>query len=301
MKTDLCVFDIQRFSLHDGPGIRTTVFLKGCPLDCLWCHNPESKSFTPQLGFIENNCVNCGKCVSICLTGSHQMDGGRHVVDFSNCTMCGQCIANCFYGALKQFGSIMQPDEILKIVILDKAFYDNSGGGLTISGGEPMAQFSGTLELLKLAKAQGLHICLDTSGCAPTKYYEQILPYVDRFLYDYKLTSDEKHRQYTCVSNMLILNNLSFLNDHGAAVHLRCPIIPGINDNDEHLNGIVQIARKYPAIIEVEVMPYHSIGQSKAQQLGYEWGLDALKTMTKDDKKQIYKRLMDLGCPCLSS
>ena len=298
--TDLFVLDIQRYALHDGPGIRTTVFLKGCSMDCVWCHNPESKSPDPQRGFVERNCVHCGRCVSVCPVNDHRLEDGKHVVDFSVCELCGKCIANCISGALKRYGTAMRQDEILGIVSQDRKFYKNSGGGLTVSGGEPMAQFEGTLALLKSAKAQDLHTCLDTGGYAPTEYYERALPYVDCFLFDYKLTDDEKHRQYTGVSNELILKNLAFLDDCRAGIRLRCPIIPGINDDDAHLSGIARLARQYPGIIAVEVMAYHNMGQSKARQIRTVWDMEELPSMTKDEKRLIYERLSALECPNLA-
>ena len=298
--TELFVFDIQRYALHDGPGIRTAVFLKGCPLSCVWCHNPESKSPALQHGFVEKNCVHCGRCVLVCPAGLHRLEDGKHIADFSACKLCGECIANCINGALKRYGAAMQPDDILKIVSQDRNFYKNSGGGLTVSGGEPMAQFEGTLALLKGANAQAIHTCLDTSGHAPTEHYERVLPYADCFLFDYKLTDDEKHRQYTGVSNKLILKNLAFLNDCSATVHLRCPIIPGINDDDEHLSGIAQLARQYSSIAAVEIMAYHNMGQSKSRQIRTAWDLGELPSMTKDEKQLIRGRLIALGCPHLA-
>ena len=297
--TELVVFDIQRFALHDGPGIRTTVFLKGCPLNCIWCHNPESISPRPQLGFIEKNCVHCGQCVAVCPVGLHQLEDGKHIVDFSGCQLCDRCNTKCIFSALKRYGTSMTTDEILKIVLKDKKFYDNSGGGLTISGGEPMSQPEGTVALLASAKTQSLNTCLDTGGCAPTESYGRVLPYVDIFLFDYKLTDDVKHRKYTGFSNKLILENMAFLDGHGALIHLRCPIIPGINDDDAHLNGITRIARQYKGIVAVEIMAFNNIGRSKARQIGAGWDLEKLPSMEKDEKEMILKRLDSLGCPYL--
>ena len=297
--TELFVFDIQRYSLHDGPGIRTTVFLKGCPLNCIWCHNPESKSSNKQNAFLEQNCVLCGRCIASCSRGLHRYEDKRHYVDFSDCTFCGICIEKCISDALKCYGTVMQPDSILKIAMQDREFYRNSGGGITISGGEPMAQFEGLLELLKISKSKNLHTCLDTSGIAQTEHYEQVLPYVDCFLFDHKLTDEKKHIKYTGVSNKLALKNLAYLSKNGANIHLRCPIIPGINNDDEHLRGIVKLAFENSGIQKVEIMAYHNIGSSKARQLGIVWEMGDLPTMTKEEKLSVHSRLKAFECPNL--
>lgn len=293
----LQIFDIQRFALHDGPGIRTTIFVKGCPLNCLWCHNPESKRFQPQLSCLFKNCTSCGTCVSVCPNGVHSIDAtGAHEIDFDRCQCCGACVEACYNKVLKIYGVKMSTEEMIKIVLRDVPYYERSGGGLTISGGEPMSQFDGTLELLKRAKEKGLHTCLDTSGFASTERYEQIMPYVDLFLLDYKLTDMEKHKTYTGVPNDLIKENLDMLCRNGALIYLRCPIIPGINDDDEHFAAIAMLSQKYESILQVNVMAYHDMAKGKVKHIGQTYALPELKTVDKAGKRQIYNRLEQMGC-----
>lgn len=293
----LTVFDIQRFALHDGPGIRTTIFVKGCPLDCLWCHNPESKSFHPQLSCLFKNCTGCGNCAVVCPNGVHRiLEDGTHEIAFDKCVQCGACVKACYNHVLKIFGTKMTSQELMQTVLRDVSFYEKSGGGLTISGGEPMSQFEGTLEMMRLAKEKGLHTCLDTSGFAPTERYEQIMPYVDRFLLDYKLTDEEKHKQYTGVPNELIKKNLDFLCTQGVKLSLRCPIIPGINDDDEHFAAIAALSQKYEAITEVNVMAYHDMAKGKVKHIGQSYALEDIKTVDKAGKEAMYERLEKMGC-----
>lgn len=293
----LQVFDIQRFALHDGPGIRTTIFVKGCPLNCLWCHNPESKRFRPQLSCLYKNCTSCGRCVKACQNGVHSIDeDGHHHIAYERCVQCGRCVDECYNKALKIYGHPRDTQELLELVQRDEDFYKRSGGGLTISGGEPMSQFEGTKALMQKAKAAGLHTCLDTCGFAPTEKYQEIMQYVDLFLLDYKLTDEEKHKKYTGVDNTLIKKNLKFLCENGASLFLRCPVIPGINDDDEHFAAIAALSRKYPAIKQVNIMAYHDMAKSKAVQIGAEYALSDLKTVEKEQKEQLYHRLEALGC-----
>lgn len=296
MKTTGIVFDIQRFSLHDGPGIRTTVFLKGCPLRCIWCHNPESWSRKPQLMFYREKCVQCLACAESCANSVHMQKQGEHVLDYTKCDACGKCVARCPHGALKLSGEEMDVDTILREVCADKSYYKHSGGGLTVSGGEPMLQFAFLETLLKEAKSQGLHTCLETAGFAGKEQFARIYREVDLFLYDIKYVNDEAHKKYTGVSNKIILENLDYLYRKGAQIRLRCPIIPGINDTDGHINGIAELARKYPKLSGVEILLYHDMGKGKWNQLGKEYGLRDLKSMDQEQKAVLYKRFLDAGC-----
>ena len=262
------VFDIQKFSINDGPGIRTNVFLKGCMLRCLWCHNPESNEPFPQLMFHSNKCIGCGTCLTSCPNGLHTMGAeGEHLIDREHCVGCGTCAGQCI-GALEIAGKEMTVDEILKEVMKDKVFYDNSGGGMTVSGGEPLMHPSFTLALLKGAKELGLHTCIETCGYASWEHIHAIIPYVDIFLWDVKETDSNLHKQYTGVENGLILDNLRKLNKEGASIVLRCPIIPGYNDRTEHLKAIGALAEELEHVLKVDVEPYHPLGKSKSEGLG---------------------------------
>lgn len=285
MAKDL-IFDIHKFSLNDGPGIRTTVFLKGCPLRCAWCHNPESQSFEPEISYNPDKCINCLECVEACPSNAHTALQGAHVFNRELCALEGECVKVCSTGALKIIGYKEKIENILIDVIKDYSYFIKSGGGLTVSGGEPMAQFEFTRELLRAARQKGLHTCLDTCGMAKTRFYEEILPYVDLFLFDYKCTDPVQHKTLTGAGNSLILENLDFIYRNGAQIILRCPVIPGINDTAEHFGGIISMMQKYPGLKEVQLMPYHSMGRSKAEQISREYQLADIRDANEDDKKK---------------
>ena len=279
-------FDIHRFSLNDGPGIRTTIFLKGCYLKCEWCHNPESQSFKPQLSFNPEKCLHCFECVKVCPNSAHKIKDNKHFVEWALCDFAGKCVEVCPSGALKIIGANTDVDFIISEVMKDKKYYDKTGGGITISGGEPMAQFEFTKELLVEAKKQQIHTVLDTCGYGEKSHYKEILPYVDLFLFDYKLNDDDLHKKYTGTSNKQIMSNLEFLYKSGASIILRCPLIPGINDGADHLKGIKEIISKYSLLKSVEIMPYHTMGKDKAYRVGMEYKLSQINNADEHDKKR---------------
>jgi glycyl-radical enzyme activating protein len=290
------IFDIQRGSMHDGPGIRTVIFLKGCPLQCVWCHNPESKARTKEISFRPESCAACGECVKTCQHAAHRMVEGVHIYDRSRCEQCGECVETCLYEALKLAGKEQTVEEVLGVILRDRPFYEQSGGGLTISGGEPLLQAEFTLELLKAAKAEGLNTCLDTCGWFNQRTYEQVLPFVDLFLFDYKATDPETHKRLTGVSNRLILSNLDFLVQQGARIRLRCPLIAGINDSQEHLQGIAQLSCRYPELEGIDLMAYHNVGNAKYERYGLENPLPGLTTAEEPTMQGWLESLRKLGC-----
>lgn len=262
------VFDIQKFSINDGPGIRTTVFLKGCPLRCIWCHNPESWNATPELLFDAGKCIRCGACAEACPTHAHEVSREGHDLLRARCDACGTCVSVCPENALELCGRERTVAEILSIVLKDRPFYESSGGGLTVSGGEPLAQFPFALALLRAAKEERLHTAIETSGYAEAGEIEAIRPFVDLFLYDIKSTDPEKHRRFTGKPTDKILANLRLLADAGATVILRCPLIPGLNDSEEELSGIAALANGLTSVKGIDLEPYHPLGISKARRLG---------------------------------
>ena len=265
------VFDIRRFSVHDGPGIRTTVFLKGCPLRCVWCHNPESWRSSPEILFSPEKCSRCGTCVMVCPERCRTpIPGEAPGFDRSRCTACGRCADRCLSGALELCGVRRLPEEVLREVLKDRIFYENSGGGLTLSGGEPMFSLDFTRELLELARRNGIHVCMETCGFAPPEQFREILPMVDLFLFDIKSVLPEKHRRFTGRENGRILENLRLLNRAGAELILRCPIVPGWNDSEPELLGLAALAEELGQVRAVEVEAYHPLGVSKAHRLGLE-------------------------------
>ncbi len=279
------IFDIQRFCVHDGPGIRTTVFFKGCPLRCIWCHNPESQKREVSLAYYDGKCISCGACVQVCPQNCHTFAEKSHLFDRSECARCGQCVAACSVEALELLGRKESADAVLEEVLRDKTFYENSGGGMTVSGGEPLMQGAFLIELLKGAKAEGLHTCIETCGFASKETLREVAKYTDLFLFDIKETDDERHEKLTGVPFAPILENLMLLNALGAKVVLRCPLVPEVNVRDEHLEGIARIAAKLDRLLEVNVLAYHLLGNSKYDALGMENKMSGHEAMTAEQKQ----------------
>ncbi|MGI5868199.1 MAG: glycyl-radical enzyme activating protein [Kiritimatiellia bacterium] len=278
------IFSIQKFSVNDGPGIRTTVFLKGCPLRCIWCHNPESQSPRRELAFNSDRCAGCRRCEALCPNGCHVFsveDGvAVHRFDRTRCIACGCCL-NVMCNALSMFGEERGAESIIADVLRDKPFYDATGGGLTISGGEPFAQLPFLMELLRQAKTAGMHTCVETSGFTQQESIAEALPLVDLFLFDWKETDPTLHRKWTGEGNEGILSNLRFMDASGGRIVLRCPIIPGCNDRDDHFEGIARLAESLENIMEVNVEPFNSLAAGKFAQLGR---TSAFENVTKPDQ-----------------
>ena len=262
----LKVTEIQRFCMHDGPGVRTAVFLKGCPLRCAWCHNPETQKMDSELLLYSQKCVGCMGCLNSCSVGAHSV-GEVHEIDREKCVTCFACSDGCPTGALEKCGTDMTVEEILKTAEKDRAFYGEFGG-LTVSGGEPFAQKESALELLKACRKRGISTAVETCGYADTHILEDSVPFVDLFLWDIKDTDDIRHKKYTGVSNKLILENLKAVNNLGANIRLRCILVKGVNSDEGHYNNIAEIARTIEHLDGVEFIPYHAYGGSKAVFLG---------------------------------
>lgn len=262
------IFDIKRFAVHDGSGIRTTVFLKGCPLKCLWCHNPESLSFKPQLAYYEEKCLHCGSCADVCPTGAHVTAETGHVFHREKCTACGKCTDACPAEALHLFGKTVTPQELLPTLLEDKQFYVNSNGGVTLSGGECLMQPEFCAELLQLLKAEGIHTAVDTCGFVPRSNIEKVLPYTDIFLFDIKAIDPQVHKNCTGRSNEPILENLRYIDHMGKAIEVRIPYVPG--HNDDQIEKIAAFVKTLQNVTAVKVLAYHNYAGSKYDALGME-------------------------------
>ncbi len=264
------VTDFKRFAVHDGEGIRTTVFLKGCPLRCLWCHNPESLVRQPQIAYLQERCIGCGACAAVCPNGAHRLKAEGHTFDQTRCTGCGTCVSVCPTRALRLYGREMTVEEVMEVVCEDRIFYGTTGG-MTLSGGEPMAQPEFTAALLASAKSEGINTALDTCGDAPRPLFEAIAPDVDCFLYDIKHTDPERHRALTGRPNDRILTNYRFLSTHGSRIEVRVPLIPSCNDDPAALDGIAAFLASAPPE-RVKLLPYHSYGRGKYDALSLPYG-----------------------------
>ncbi len=263
------ITDIKRFAVHDGNGIRTTIFFKGCPLRCVWCHNPETFSAKKEMAVYMHKCKNCGKCKEVC---PHHLE---------KCDFCGKCEDSCPNDARKIYGREMSVEDILAILLKDKAFYDESGGGITLSGGECLLQPEVCAELLKKCKEQDIHTAVDTCGCVPKEAFDMVLPYTDIFLYDLKAYDEAVHIKCTGVSNKLILENIKYLDSIGCKTEIRIPYVPEHNDNQ--IKKLAAFCRFLNHVTKVRILPYHDYANSKYQALSLKNTLPKVRIPTREE------------------
>lgn len=301
------VFNIQRFSIHDGPGIRTTVFLKGCPLRCSWCANPESIRPLPEIITRDLKCIGCGRCLQACFQGAIELqEEGRRTMQWEQCDQCLRCAEACPSGAIDVMGRQTSVAEVIEEVLRDRRFYQRNGGGLTVSGGEPLFQWEFARDLLAEARRQGLHTTLDTSGYTDWDTLERVLEHADLVLYDLKQMDDERHRQGTGVSNRRILENLEKVarryhaaegsissSGQRSRIWIRCPVIPGFNDSEEHLEALAQFVRPLGEAVErVSLLPYHRFGELKYSAGGKAYPYEG-QPMLPDERIEELKALLE--------
>jgi pyruvate formate lyase activating enzyme len=271
------IFDIQKFAIDDGPGIRTTVFLKGCPLRCLWCHNPEGMEMRPQVGWHEKNCIKCLKCIELCPKDAITLHEGRLVTNESLCDLCGICVKECPVDAREMIGKIVTVDELFAELIEDKAFYQESNGGVTCSGGEPLMQAEFVSALFRKCKEEGIHTALDTSGYGEWEAFERILPFTDLVLFDLKNMDRTRHVSLTGVDPLKIWNNFERLAQMRIPICIRCPVIPGCADDEDNFKKVAEFAARFDCVQGIEILPYHRLGEPKYLMLNLKYQLKGLE------------------------
>lgn len=291
------VFNMQRFSVHDGAGVRTIVFLKGCPLRCKWCSNPESQSINPVVMYQADVCVHCGRCVSVCKQGALG-NAGKDFVDRTKCIGCGECAAVCPVGALVLKGKHMSVAETIKELKKDATVFRRSNGGVTISGGEGLVQHDFTTELAKASHAQGWTVAIETTGYAPQKVIEKVFPHIDTVLLDIKSMNAKKHKEYCGVDNQLILENAKRISQLAKTV-VRVPVIPGFNYSKEEIHDIAVFARSLNEVDTLHLLPYHSLGSNKYALMGRDYEMKELDNLHPEDVAELKEIVEQIGLRCV--
>lgn len=297
------VFNIQKYSIHDGEGIRTTIFFKGCPLDCKWCHNPESQCYTEDLMFTESRCVRCGACIPACpnqaISFRPAADGGHILTDREVCTSCGECVKACLHEARELAASnrTYEVKDLVKEALKDRIFYDQSGGGVTLSGGEVMAQdMDYVAAVCRRIFNEGCSVDIDTSGYAPYENFQKILPYIDTFLYDIKLMDPQDHKRWVGRDNTLILENLKKLSADGAKINIRLPLIDGVNADDEHIGSVIRFLKENGIrVYKVSLLKYHSHGANKYAKLDRDYDEDSMSVPEEEWLQGVADKFTNAG------
>ena len=292
------VLSITRMTVHNGPGIRTVILLKGCPLRCIWCSTPESWEVFPEIAFYPDKCIRCDDCIPTCPRNAITAGDKAVIIDREICDNCGRCVTVCYTEALRLLGREYTVEELINEVKKDEVAYKHSGGGVTVGGGEPLLEPEFVLELLRAFKQNGINVGVDTCGFVPRKNIESVLPYVDFFLWDIKHIDDNTHRELTGVSNRLILDNLRFVSDNSIPVYLRIPIIPIYNDSEENLRAVCDFAKDLHSLEEENLLPLHHLGKTRYAALDREYPINGIP-LIQDEILRGMKRLVEsFGLKC---
>ena len=283
LETKGLVFDIKKYAIHDGPGIRTTVFFKGCPLQCLWCHNPESWQNRVELSFRKSRCVGCGQCAQVCPREAISLVESRPVTQAQKCVLCGRCVDVCVVGARQLIGRKMTVNEVMDEVERDVIFYDQSGGGVTFSGGEPLMQPDFLVALLNRCRALNIHTAVDTSCYAEPEIVEMVAERADLFLCDVKHMDSEMHKRFTGVGNNLILENIRLISKLGKKIIIRVPIIPGFNDDPANIESTGKFTASLSGVSRIDILPFNRGGIEKSARLM--GGIEPMRAQTPDEDK----------------
>ncbi|UCB59269.1 MAG: glycyl-radical enzyme activating protein [Thermoplasmatales archaeon] len=283
------IFDIKRFAVHDGPGIRTTIFLKGCPLSCWWCHNPEGLSNSQEIIYYDYKCMNCDKCINICQQNALEEKNNKIVRNHKICTSCGNCVEICPTASQQIIGQKISAENTIKEIEKDRIFFETSNGGVTFSGGEPLMQHEFLKETLKLCKKRSIHTALDTSGFCHSDVFNTLIKFNDLFLYDLKIIDDQQHKKYTGVSNKKIIKNLDILQEKEKDIIIRFTIVKGITDTKENLRDIINLVSSFEKIKGIDLLPFHNVNE-KYQRIGKQNKLKDIKPPSSNDIKRIKKQ-----------
>lgn len=289
------ITDIQRFSLNDGPGIRTTVFFKGCNMRCEWCHNPETISAKKEIMFYANKCIGCGKCFEVCPNGVHHVTDGTHAIDRDKCTLCGKCVESCYAEALVFSAKEMTADDIMAEILQDKVYYDESNGGVTLSGGEVTCQKELALEIVRKCKENGIKTAIETNLLMPLESIKELLSSLDLIMFDIKIFDNETHKKHTGVPNTQILENVKKLDEFGIPFIVRTPLIPGVTDSEENLSAIAEYISKSKNLLYYEILNFNPLGASKYKSLDGENKFESVRPFEKQKLEKTAEALSNFG------